>query len=99
MEHSNIGNKGGIMKRISGVTGLALFFLFSAAGSLLAQQTSTAGQIFDNSRPATGQGNELSTAKIPVNLPPPPPTVQGAPVQKSSGTATTAKPAATTKKK
>ncbi len=87
------------MKRIGSFTGLALLFLFFAAGGLLAQQTSTAGQVFDNSRPATGQGNELSTARVPVNLPPPPPTVKGAPVQKASGTAATAKPAPPPKKK
>jgi len=76
------------MKRIS-VAGLVLFFLFFTASSLFAQQGSTtAGQIFDNSRPATGQGNEISTAKIPISLPPPPPTVKGVPVQSS------AKPAA-----
>ena len=74
------------MKRI-GVASLAVFFLFFTAGSLFAQQTTTAGQLFDNSRPATGQGNEISTAKVPVSLPPPPPSVQGVPVKTSTGTA------------
>jgi hypothetical protein len=75
------------MKHI-GILGFALFFVVAAAAGLFAQQTSTAGQVFDNSRPATGQGNEISTAKIPISLPPPPPTVKGVPVQSS------AKPAA-----
>ncbi len=75
------------MKRI-GIIGFALFFVFFFAAGLFAQQTSTAGQVFDNSRPATGQGNEISTAKIPISLPPPPPSVKGVPVQSS------AKPAA-----
>jgi hypothetical protein len=66
------------------VISCALFFLFFAAAGLFAQQTSTAGQVFDNSRPATGQGNELSTAKIPISLPPPPATVKGAPVQSNA---------------
>ena len=75
------------MKRIS-VAGLVLFFLFFTASSLFAQQGSTtAGQIFDNSRPATGQGNEISTGRVPNTLPAPPPTVQGAPVRPSTGTA------------
>jgi len=71
------------MKRI-GIVGFALFFLVAAAAGLFAQQTSTAGQVFDNSRPATGQGNQLSTAKIPISLPPAPATVKGAPVQSSA---------------
>jgi hypothetical protein len=77
------------MKRI-GIIGFALFFVVAAAADLFAQQTSTAGQVFDNSRPATGQGNPISTSNIPISLPPAPATVQGAPVQSSAKPATAA---------
>jgi len=46
--------------------GCAVCLPVLAAAGLFAQQTSTAGQVFDNGRPATGQGNGISTANIPI---------------------------------
>jgi len=71
------------MKRIIAMS-IMLLFVFIGVGNLFAQQQPTAGQVFDNSRPATGQGNAISTSTIPIKLPPPPPPVKAVPVKSTN---------------